>query len=216
MSPICRPFANKLLYTLLITFSFLALNDAQTVQAQLWDRRSPNYRSPILDNRARAPGDTIVIEVNESSDVQNKDRRLLNKTGRSASAASGSFSLANLFGTATGGFEGEQQSSGSRLFNGNTETTIERALGDRFSVTVTDVLPNGNMLVTGKRSINLDGDVRSIYLSGIVRQVDVTAANTVPSQKIAQLNIEWVSEGPESKFTKQSWLGRSANKWFPF
>lgn len=184
--------------------------------AQLWEKRLPNHRSSIIDNRARNPGDTLVIEINESSDVQNKDRRLLNKQGRSAASAAGQFSLAGLLGLGTAGLDADQQTDATRQFNGNTELKSERGFIDRFSVNVIDVLPNGNMLVTGKRTVTLEGDTRTLFVSGVVRQVDVTGQNSVPSQLVSQLEISLDSEGTETKFINQNWMSRTANRFFPF
>ncbi len=192
----------------------IGFNDC--AMAQLWQQRLPGHRSSIIDNRARDAGDTLIIEINESSDVQNKDRRLLNKQGRSAASASGSFSLAGLLGTGSAGLDTDQQTAAQRQLNGNTELKSERGYVDRFSVNVIDVLPNGNMLVSGKRTITLEGDTRTLYVSGIVRRVDVTSQNSIPSQLVSQLEIKLASDGTESKFINQNWLGRAANKWFPF
>ena len=83
-------------------------------------------------------------------------------------------------------------------------------------MTVVDVLPNGNLVVEGTRRIAVQGDVRDIRLTGIVRQYDILPGNRVPSYLVADLRLTFDAQGAEQAFTSQGWLSRRFNRYWPF
>lgn len=185
----------------------------------MWLRRDRRITNQFTDIRSLNRGDLLVVLINERSDVQNRDRRLMDKTGSSSVDAEGSYGLTGGLGAAAGGGTLEEQTSTQRNFNGNTQFSSEREFLDRFAVTVVDVLPNGNLLIHGSRKVMIEGDQKTLILNGIVRDLDVAAGNTIASQNIANLNIRYVStdrKGQESKFINQGWLGRKLNRWWPY
>lgn len=205
----------------LITLVAVVMTGALSANASaqsLWQQRSDRWESSIADVRALRPGDLLVITINESTDVQNRDQRQLNKESEAGMSTSSEFDLQGIIGTANGGWDADYDSSSNRGFKGNTQYLSERELLDRFTVTVVDVLPNGNLLVAGKRRISLEGDSRSLVLSGQVRSVDVRPDNTISSRAVAGLDIRYESQegGAERAFINQGWLGKKFNRWWPF
>ena len=79
-----------------------------------------------------------------------------------------------------------------------------------------DRLPNGNLVVSGSRDIVVEGDLRQLVLSGIIREFDIRDDNTVSSRNVAQLRIQYNGKGAETHFVNQGWLARRLNKWWPF
>lgn len=202
----------------LLTLAGLS-TEAAAQSSSLWQRRDPNVVNQFADVKARRPGDLLVIRINEKSNVQNKDQRLLQKQNESSSDASTTFNVAGDLGDGTGGLDFEQDSSASRNFNGNTQYKSERAFVDQFTVTVIDVNPNGNLLVSGTRHVALEGDQRTLILTGIVRASDVMPDNSISSLKVADLDIRYDTtgkEGAEEKFINQGWLGRKLNRIWPY
>ena len=171
----------------------------------------------IADVKARRRGDLLFVEINEQSDVENRDLRTLSKQNSSSTDATGTYGLGGGLGTAAGNLNYDQETEANREFSGNTQYRSEREFIDRFTVTVVDVLPNGNLLISGTRNVSLEGDSRTLALTGIVRSVDVTINNTVSSQLVSNLNIRYESEppSPEGKFINQGWLGKKLNQWWP-
>ncbi len=191
----------------------------ETASAQsLWQNRADKWANPVGDFRALRPGDLLVITIRENTDVQNRDQRQMNKATQQSSKAGGGFSLSGLFGTSKGEADADQSSSATRKFNGQSQNDIERVFTDKFTVTVLDVMPNGNLLVAGKRQLSVEGDAREIVLTGQVRPVDVKPDNSVASNFVADLKLQYESNdvGSESAFVNQGWLGRKMNKWLPF
>ncbi|MCA9053175.1 MAG: flagellar basal body L-ring protein FlgH, partial [Planctomycetaceae bacterium] len=119
------------------------------VADSIWQRRDPEHAYLFIDSQARRVGDLLTVIISQNTDVQNRDDRELNKTA----SASEAFSLA---GQAGGGFS--QQSSSAALdfsneadrsFQGGAAYSSERTFQDRFTVSVVDILPNGNLVVSG-------------------------------------------------------------------
>ena len=84
------------------------------------------------------------------------------------------------------------------------------------SVTVVDVLPNGNLVIEGAKTIRTSKQDIYGYMRGIVRPVDISATNTVPSSKIADAQVEFIPAGELSEAQKKGWLLRGWEKVRPF
>ncbi len=84
------------------------------------------------------------------------------------------------------------------------------------TVTVTDVLPNGNLILRGTREITIQGDNRTLIVTEVVRAYDISPDNTVNSRLVSDLRMFYDGKGAEQAFTKQGWLGRIGNKVWPF
>jgi flagellar L-ring protein precursor FlgH len=177
-----------------------------SVQAQSpWNRRNPSMVFMFYDTQARRVGDLITIVVRETTDVDNRDERELEKT-----------SSASFFFDTSETSSVDASTNSSRDFDGNSSYRVARDLSDRITVSVIDVLPNGNLVVGGKRTRLVSGEKRSLVVSGIVRPLDVRADNTVLSQYVANFSVCYQGRGPESHFSGQGWLSRMVNNVWPF
>ncbi|QDT10253.1 flagellar basal body L-ring protein FlgH [Planctomycetes bacterium K23_9] len=199
---------------LIVCASACFVNDADA--QSLFERRSVNQIDQYRSYAARHRGDLLSVMINESTDVENRDERSLDKSGNSSIAAGLDYGLGGDLGSATGNGNLGKTSSSSRAFSGDTEFRSERQFSDKFTVTIVDVLPNGNLVIKGERAISVQGDERQLRLSGIVRQYDVLPNNTVPSHLVANLKIELDAKGAEQSYNKQGWFSRRVNKVWPF
>jgi flagellar L-ring protein precursor FlgH len=189
----------------------------QSLCAQsLWDRRDPERAFLFYDTQARHVGDLLTVVINENTDVDNKDQRSLGKETDTRASFNLLHSAAGVFGNSTGKLTESSNTTSNRTFDGKAEFSSERMFLDRFTVTVTDVLPNGNLAVSGRRHVNVGGDRRCLILSGIVRYEDVSPDNTVSSRLISNLQLFYEEKGVETRFTGQGWLGRVTNWLWPF
>ena len=215
-----QPIRNALILCLAAGWmSVVAPDDAVAQRKSLWERRSPRMVDRYSDVKANRPGDLLVITINQRSDVRNKDNRKMGNTANSTSKLSGDYGLSGALGGGAGGLTADHETEAIRNFKGNTEFKSEREFLDTFTVTVVDVLENGNMLVSGTRDVWIGDDKRRLVLTGIVRPADVTPTNTVPSSQVGDLMIRYAkdqAEGAEDRFLNQGWLGRHLNRWLPF
>lgn len=197
--------------------TLMAIAVCHTAGAQsLFMRRSSNQIDQYRDYAARNRGDTLSVLIAESTDVENRDERTLDKSGQSSSTQGFDYGIGGTLGAGAGDATLGHSNANQRGFTGDAEFRSERAITDRFSVTVIDVLPNGNLVVSGSRLISVQNDVRQLKLTGIVRQYDVLPNNTVPSYLVANLEMTLDAKGTEQAFTNQGWLSRRINRFWPF
>lgn len=182
----------------------------------LWKRRSPQRAYLFHDSRARNVGDLITVVISEASEVQNTEDKSMDK--------SGSNSITSDFEASSGGGLAEQSSNAAlslantakRAFAGKASYRDSREYTDTITVTVVDVLPNGNMVISGRRALTIAGEQRTLVVSGLVRPIDLGPDNRIHSRYIADLKTVYEGEGPSRRFTRQGWLSRGVNRIWPF
>jgi flagellar L-ring protein precursor FlgH len=104
-----------------------------------------------------------------------------------------------------------------RKFTGSGAADQSNSLVGDISVTVIELLPNGNLKVRGEKRVTLNQGNEYIRLSGIVRPVDIAADNTISSDKIADPTIMYTGDGAMADASKMGWLARVIySPWFPF
>lgn len=209
-------------------FLCLAAALAITVRADagsIWARANTGTLRPRTyeDDVARRVGDVLTIIINERSVIDHETKRDMEKKSDRSIKASGTVNLEEIphwwGGRSTSGLKLptiDASSQASTKFEGEADYESERTVTDRITVTVHDVLPNGNLVVLGSRRRNVDGDVHLVCVSGVVRPSDITFANTVSSEQVADFHMVTVVKGPENRFTHPGWLGRILNLLSPW
>jgi len=176
----------------------------------IWAKRDKKSRMPYVDDTARSIGDVLTIKITEDSKVDNKAKRDLQKdTDKSITFNGKVGNFADL------GEFGLSAKSGNKL-NGKADYKDERSFVDSVTVTVVDVGPNGNLVVTGTRSRNIGGDIQTIEVSGIVRPSDISFDNTVRSEQVADFRLVSKNGGVSEPYTRPGWLGRIFDILWPF
>lgn len=182
----------------------------------LWECRAPNRAFLFVDTQAREVGDLLTVLVSESTDVDQRDDRALSKSA----GTGGTFDLTGQAGGALGSQAADAaldfSGSSNRKFDGSASYRSARQISDRITVSVVDVMPNGNLVINGTRQVEVGRDQRDLLISGIVRPIDVGPDNTVHSRFVSELRVSYTSEGPDSRFTNQGWLSRITNRVWPF
>lgn len=163
------------------------------------------------DRRARFVGDIITINIVERTQAS-KDSQ--NKTSRSGSAKAGIPKLAGIPGKSFQDLEVE--ASGSNSFEGKGANTSKNDFTSTLTVTVIEVLANGNLLVSGEKQIGIKQGDEYIRFSGIVNPSSITAANTVQSTQIADARIEYKANGFINDAQSMGWLQRFFLTALPF
>jgi len=83
-------------------------------------------------------------------------------------------------------------------YSGSGITTRSGSMDARISVSVKEVLPNGNLLLEGTRNVTINDDSQTITISGVVRPYDISPDNTVLSIYMADAQIKYKGKGPSS------------------
>jgi len=170
------------------------------------------YSRPLFeDRRARFVGDTITIRITENTTASTKSN---NKLDRSNSSTASITAMDRLPGQSMLGMNLNAQSANA--FSGKGEAANNNVFSGNMTVTVIDVMPNGNLLVSGEKQLAIGHEQEFVRISGVVNPSFVDAANTVDSSKIADARIEYKSAGQVSEGQVMGWLARFFLNVMPF
>jgi len=163
------------------------------------------------DQKAFQVGDVLTVTLEEKTNASKSAKT------DSSKSDSADFSVSKLFGlpsNTVGNMGGNM--SGSRKFSGNGDSAQKNQLEGSITVTVSRVLPNGNLLVQGEKFIGINQGLEFVRMSGVVRPADVTRENTVLSTRVANARIQYGGEGSLNDANTQGWLGRFfSSPFFP-
>jgi flagellar L-ring protein precursor FlgH len=199
-----------------LTLSLNAIVVGAAGADDIWDRRDHRAAHLFIDDRARRVGDNLTVIIAESTDISNIDARKMNKDTKAGGLFNFKGSTKSDNGARSGTLSFDTSGSSNRTFDGSSNYTSDQKLQDKMTVTVIDVLPNGNIVIEGFRRRLVSGEDRLIRLSGIVRPDDISGANTVLSLSIANFQLTYSGKGPESKFSSQGYLSKALNVLWPF
>ncbi len=105
----------------------------------------------------------------------------------------------------------------SREFEGEADSSQSNSLNGQITVTVVDILSNGNLVVKGEKWFTLNQGREYIRLAGVIRPQDVKTDNTIASAKLADAQIAYSGEGFVADSNTQGWFSQFLNsKWWPF
>ncbi|AMN43300.1 flagellar basal body L-ring protein FlgH [Rhodoplanes sp. Z2-YC6860] len=158
----------------------------------LWRNGS---RAFFKDQRAHQVGDILTITVN-----LNDKAAIANETQRSRANKEDS-GIDNFFGKSK--IPIINAPIGSRIFTADSEASSDgkgsvnrsEALITNVAAVVTQVLPNGNLVVEGKQEVRVNYEMRELIVAGIVRPEDIQSDNTIDSTKIAEARIAYGGRG---------------------
>lgn len=165
------------------------------------------------DRKARRAGDIITIVLKESTVSQKKSN--LNSTKESTSILENPTLLGAPL--SLGKLNLETSLSGDREFKGKGDAAQSNNLQGNITVTVSDILPNGVLLVRGEKWLTLNRGDEYIRISGMVRPDDIGPDNTVLSTRVANARISYSGTGAMADSSQMGWLSRFFNSgYWPF
>jgi flagellar L-ring protein FlgH len=179
----------------------------------------PGSRAFFKDLRASQIGDlvTVVINVDDQAEIENET----NRTRTSDENASTPALLG--YEAAIGSILPEAAAAAALLDVDSTTThtgtgSIERdeAIELQVAAVVTQVLPNGNLVLHGRQEIRVNYEVREVQIAGIVRPEDITNENNVTHEKIAELRVSYGGRGHISDFQQPRYGSQIIDIVFPF
>jgi len=172
--------------------------------------KSPQVKL-FADHRAFQVGDTLTVQVVESAIAYNKAQT---KTSRSSKASGG---VDKFFGIDLADkIPASFSTNTSNSFQGKGETTRSEKLVTTFAVQVVQVLPNGNLVVEGRRDLVVNNERRYMILRGVVRPEDISTNNVVLSTNIANAEIVYSGKGVVADKQKPGWFIRILDNVWPF
>jgi len=197
-----RSIPSALALALTAAASLGSVASAQARPGSIYDpSRGPV--SAIADKTARRPGDLITVLITEQQNVKNEETSQLQR-GTTLDYALNSFNIKpNAFGIPLPDVAATAQDD----FNGRANYEKKGNFTARITAIVVDTLPNGNMIINGRREIRIDNETKLIEFSGIVRRFDVMSDNTVMSELVAEARVGYVGSGDLTTTTNRGGFG---------
>jgi flagellar L-ring protein precursor FlgH len=173
-------------------------------------------RGFFKDQRAHRVGDILTVAVNIT------DKAIIaNETQRSRTSSDDS-GVDNFFGKSK--LPILNATLPTRIFTADSNTALDgkgsvnrsEALQTNVAAVVTQILPNGNLVVEGKQEIRVNFEKRELIVAGIVRPEDIQSDNTIDSSKIAQARISYGGRGQITDVQQQRYGSQVLDVLLPF
>ena len=175
-------------------------------------------RAFFKDHRAKAVGDivTVKIDLDDKAEMDNSTEReradtedtdLTKFLGLELELAK---KLPQGIGTTTTSFGAAHKTKG--------DGAIERAeeIEVKIAAVVTQILPNGALVLVGRQEILINAELRELYVTGVVRPSDIDSDNTVSQDYIAEMRLAYGGRGDLSQLQQPRWGMQIWDVIFPF
>ncbi len=173
--------------------------------------QSGSSRTLFEDRRARYVGDTMTIVIAETTSASTKSNTNVSK------ASNISASVPTVSGLPGKSFQGIGLSAEtSNTLAGKGDAAANNVFTGNIAVTVIEVMPNGNLLVSGEKQVSIGHGTEYIRLSGVVNPYFISTANTISSANVADARIEYKESGAISEAQIMGWLARFFLSVLPF
>lgn len=168
----------------------------------------------FMDNKAKKVNDIVTIVVSESSTAVKK------ATTKTSNSSDISFGISSLFGMQNSNpnilTSGALSGGTDNEFDGSGTTTRSGELKGNITAMVINVLPNGNLLIEGRRSVKVNNEDQIMTITGIIRPEDISFDNTIKSTYIADAKITYEGSGVISDKQRPGWALRLLDAIWPF
>jgi flagellar L-ring protein precursor FlgH len=166
------------------------------------------------DFKARQAGELVFVDVVEASTAAVSSGA---KRGRDSGAVGG---ITNAVGalpiSGASAVSGVIGALGQRKFEGNGQTQRDSEVRARITARVLEVLPNGDLKIEAMKLVKINKETELVAVTGIVRQTDLAADNSIPTTFIGDLRVEFNGKGVASADNAPGWLFRLFDKISPF
>lgn len=154
------------------------------------------------DRRPRQVGDIITIELDEQVSASRSSSSSVNRS------ASSSLTLDQLPDVIDALSDWGFDVSGDLDFSGGGDSQANNTFTGTITVTVHEILPNGNLRVTGEKQVAINRGTEFIRFHGVVNPRTITGRNTVASSHVADARIQYIGDGYISEAQRMGWLQR--------
>jgi flagellar L-ring protein FlgH len=156
----------------------------------------------VANKTAARPGDLVTVLIQETQDLSNEETSDL-KTKKVLDTQLSSFNIGpDAFTTLP-----DVSSTTNNTFAGTANYEKIGNFTARLTAMVVDALPNGNLVISGRREIRIDSETKVIEFSGVVRRYDITAENTIESELVANARVSYSGSGPLTRTTNRHGFG---------
>ncbi len=175
-------------------------------------------RAFFNDQRAHVVGDILTVKVNFNDTAVFQDQTQLVRTTTEDTE------ITNFIGANTLGSSAARAvlpgsvltASGNSQMNGQGTINRQDQLVTNVAAVVTQVLPNGNMVIEGKQEVRLNSEIRELIVAGVVRPEDIQSDNAIDLSKIAEARLAYGGRGTLTNIQQERWGQQAVDIILPF
>jgi flagellar L-ring protein precursor FlgH len=178
----------------------------------------PNaHISLFQDHRLWRAGDLVTINIVQNASASTGDNTQLQRQSSTDMGVTAFLGMPLTFGHHAGRqFSPTFKTKDDNSFKGKGQTSASNEVTGQVTAVVTEVEPNGILELQGRTGVNVNGNVRAIDISGYVRPQDIGPDNTVASNDLASMNVQYVGKGPTQSAHHIPWFVNLLNTFWPF
>ncbi len=169
--------------------------------------QAAQYRPMFEDRRARHIGDMLTINIIEKTSAVKANASSGNKSGTASFAAPGV--LRSTFGAAI-------STDAAHKFSDADNQSASNTFTGTIGVTVTEVLPNGNLIVAGEKQVAMNKGIEFIRFSGMISPDNIASGNTVSSTQVADARVEYRTNSQIDRAEVTAMVSRFFQSLLPF
>jgi flagellar L-ring protein precursor FlgH len=190
----------------------------------LWKKRVTINYNLFDDNRAKRVGDIVTIKVLEQTLIDNDEKSTTKNTNKTTgSIDTERFARGILSALKTGRnarFDARTantiESEFTNDFGGEGDYESNRKVDLKLTAMIVEVLDNGNLVLEGKREVEVNKEKYILKLTGIARPIDITSANTINSDQLSNVNFALEGKGWLTRAGRKGWFNRAIDLFWPF
>ena len=183
----------------------------------LW---SPGAKAFFKDHRAKEVGDivTVSLSLNDSAKLNNKTER--DRTDREDADITALLGYPQKFAknNLPNQFDPTNAANFGNVHSTSGDGSIDRSetVSLTFAAVVTQILPNGALVILGRQEVMVNSEMRELEVSGVVRPSDIAADNSIQHTKIAEMRVAYGGRGTLSDLQQPRWGMQLFDILFPF
>jgi flagellar L-ring protein precursor FlgH len=188
---------------------------SQPQNGSLYAEGAPGLFEDAVASRV---GDILVIKIDEKDLASHQADTKLDKSDATTYGLPNAFGFISALQKKYPGIDPSKlfASTSDQKFTGNGQVQRQGQVTATLPVRVMQILASGDLFVEGTKVVMVGEEEHHIYVSGIVRKIDIAEDDTVPSSRIADAEIEYTGRGDISDTQRRGWLGRLLSKVWPF
>jgi flagellar L-ring protein precursor FlgH len=178
------------------------------------DATSGSLYEPRRDWRI---GDLVTIDIVTSTTANDTDNSSLSRKGTIDNTVTSFFGVPLNFGSLSGTpFSPTINTASNQTYAGAGSAAATNNVSGQIEAVITHIDPNGTIALAGRTNVNINGNVTSIVVTGYASPDDIAANTTISSNNVADMNVQYVGNGPINDAHQVPWLQQILSKVWPF